>query len=55
VSAEVNTAPGATIVILALACFVALTVGGAVRQRLRRSAGRKPAVAAEPPDVVLHG
>jgi len=52
VSAEINTAPGATIVILALAAFVALTIGGAVWQRV---AGRKPAVAAEPPDVVLHG
>lgn len=52
VSAEVNTAPGATIVILALAAFVALTVGGGVWQRF---AARKPAVAAEPADVVFHG
>jgi zinc transport system permease protein len=52
VSAEVNTAPGATIVILALAVFVTLTIGGAVWQRV---AARKPAVTAEPPDVVLHG
>ena len=51
-SAEINTAPGATIVIVALVAFVALTVGGAVWQRL---AARRPAVAAEPPDVVLHG
>jgi zinc transport system permease protein len=52
VSAEANTAPGATIVILALVAFVALTIGGAAWQRV---AARKPAVAAEPPDVVLHG
>ena len=55
VSAEVNTAPGATIVIVALAGFLAFTVGGGIWQRLRRGAARKPAVAAEPPDVVLHG
>jgi zinc transport system permease protein len=52
-SAEMDTAPGATIVIVALAGFVALTVGGALWQRLRGGT-RKP-VAAEPPDVVLHG
>jgi zinc transport system permease protein len=52
VSAEINTAPGATIVILALVVFVALTIGGAVWQRV---AARRPAVEAEPPDVVLHG
>jgi zinc transport system permease protein len=50
VSAEVNTAPGATIVILALAAFVALAAGNAVwRVRPRR------ADEVEPPDVVLHG
>jgi zinc transport system permease protein len=50
VSAEVDTAPGATIVILALAVFVALAVGSAVwRVRPRR------ADELEPPDVVLHG
>ena len=52
VSAEIDTAPGATIVILALAAFLALTVAGAVWQRM--SAPRRP-VAAEPPDVVFHG
>jgi zinc transport system permease protein len=50
VSAEVNTAPGATIVILALAVFVALAVGSAV---WRVRPGRADEV--EPPDVVLHG
>jgi zinc transport system permease protein len=50
VSAEVDTAPGATIVILALAVFVALAVGSAAwRVRPRR------ADEVEPPDVVLHG
>jgi zinc transport system permease protein len=50
VSAEVNTAPGATIVLLALAVFVLLAVGNAVwRVRPRRSDEL------EPPDVVLHG
>jgi zinc transport system permease protein len=53
VSAEVNTAPGATIVIVALLVFLALTSGAAARRALqirpRRTAD------AEPPDVVLHG
>jgi zinc transport system permease protein len=52
VSAEIDTAPGATIVILALAAFLGLTVAGALWQRM--SAPRRP-VAAEPPDVVFHG
>jgi zinc transport system permease protein len=50
VSAEVNTAPGATIVLLALAVFVLLAAGSAVwRVRPRRTDEL------EPPDVVLHG
>jgi zinc transport system permease protein len=50
VSAEVNTAPGATIVLLALAVFVLLAAGSAVwRVRARRTDEL------EPPDVVLHG
>ncbi|GLZ01343.1 metal ABC transporter permease [Actinoplanes sp. NBRC 103695] len=49
VSAEANTAPGATIVIVALALFLALTVAGAVRGRARPHSAEK-----EPPDVVLH-
>ncbi|MET8148692.1 metal ABC transporter permease [Actinoplanes sp. NPDC049668] len=53
---EVNTAPGATIVILAIAVFVALTVGSATWRALRRRAGTGypwTGVEAEPPDVVL--
>jgi zinc transport system permease protein len=53
VSAELNTAPGATIVILALAVFVALTAGGAIWRRYRT--GPREPVAPEPSDVVLHG
>ncbi len=50
VSAEANTAPGATIVILALVVFVALAVGSALwRGRPSR------ADEIEPPEVVLHG
>jgi zinc transport system permease protein len=52
VAGEIDTAPGATIVILAIAVFVAITVGSAVWRVLRRRT--MPAgVAAEPPDVVL--
>jgi zinc transport system permease protein len=52
VSAEVDTAPGATTVLLALAAFVAITAGGAASRVLRRR-GHSPREA-EPPDVVLH-
>lgn len=52
-SAQANTAPGATIVILAIATFLAITLGGATWRVLRRTV--VPAgVEAEPPDVVLH-
>jgi zinc transport system permease protein len=51
VSAEADTAPGATTVILALAAFVAITAGGTVRRILRRRA--HPPREVEPPDVVL--
>ena len=56
-SGEADTAPGATIVVLAIVIFLTVAVGTAVRQVVRR---RIPAVAAhpgadaEPPDVVLH-
>jgi zinc transport system permease protein len=53
VSAEVDTAPGATIVILALVVFAALTVGASAVRALRPRA-RRP-VEPEPPDVVLRG
>jgi zinc transport system permease protein len=50
-SAEIDTAPGATTVILALAVFVALSVGTAIWRVLRRRG--TPAHEVEPPDVVL--
>ena len=53
---EVDTAPGATIVILAIAIFLAITVGAAARQVLRRRltpAPQRAGAPAEPPDVVL--
>jgi zinc transport system permease protein len=53
VAAEVDTAPGATIVLLALGVFVALAAGGAMWRR-RRTVPREP-VAGEPAEVVLHG
>ena len=53
VSAQIDTAPGATTVILALAAFVAVTVGSATWRVLRRRTQPPPRVA-EPPDVVLH-
>ncbi|MGX6608258.1 metal ABC transporter permease [Micromonosporaceae bacterium Da 78-11] len=51
VSAEIDTAPGATTVILALAVFVAIAVGSATWRILRRRA--HPPREVEPPDVVL--
>lgn len=53
VSAEADTAPGATTVLLALAVFVGTALGGAALRRFRRRGGDSP-VASEPPDVVLH-
>ncbi|AGL15132.1 metal ABC transporter permease [Actinoplanes sp. N902-109] len=52
VSGEIDTPPGATIVILAIAVFLAITVGSTLWRVLRR---RLPAVVhrVEPPDVVL--
>jgi zinc transport system permease protein len=52
VSAEIDTAPGATTVIIALAAFVAITVGGATWRMLRRRSTHSPREV-EPPDVVL--
>jgi len=48
VSAEIDTAPGATIVILALAVFVALAVGTSVWRAVKPS--RRNPVEAEPPE-----
>jgi zinc transport system permease protein len=55
-SGEADTAPGATIVVLAITVFVAITVGAALRRALRRvpAAAPHPGADAEPPDVVLH-
>jgi zinc transport system permease protein len=51
-SGEIDTAPGATIVILAIGVFVALAGANAVL-RMRRPAA--VTAEAEPPDLVLHG
>ncbi|MEV4707020.1 metal ABC transporter permease [Actinoplanes sp. NPDC049316] len=54
VAGEADTAPGATIVILAIAAFLAVTVGGATWRVLRRHIpAERPAENGEPPDVVL--
>ncbi|WP_433828900.1 metal ABC transporter permease [Actinoplanes sp. CA-015351] len=53
VSAEIDTAPGATTVLLALVAFLGATLAATVRRALVRRS--HPPVAAEPPDVVLHG
>jgi zinc transport system permease protein len=53
---EADTAPGATIVILAIAVFLAITVGSVVWRVLRRRvrpAPQRAGTPAEPPDVVL--
>jgi zinc transport system permease protein len=52
VSAEANTAPGATTVLLALAVFVGTAATASIRRALRRPP--TPQAASEPPDVVLH-
>ena len=48
---SVRKAPGATTVILALAAFLAISVGAATWRVLRRHTRAAPEV--EPPDVVL--
>ncbi|MEU4564855.1 metal ABC transporter permease [Actinoplanes sp. NPDC023936] len=53
VSAEADTAPGATTVLLALVAFLGTTLAGVLRRTLVRRS--RPPVTAEPPDVVLHG
>ncbi|GAA4585301.1 zinc transport system permease protein [Actinoplanes octamycinicus] len=50
-SGQIDTAPGATTVLLALAAFLITTAAGALWQRRRRAA--TPAQV-EPPDVVIH-
>ena len=51
-SGEINTAPGATIVILTIGVFLLLAAVGALA-RLRRPAQIRDAVAAEPPEVKI--
>jgi zinc transport system permease protein len=53
VSAHIDTAPGATTVILALAAFVAVSTGSAIWRVVRRRT--VPTREMEPPDVVLQG
>jgi zinc transport system permease protein len=55
VSWRADSAPGATIVLVSIAGFVAVTVGVAVWQRVHRPAPPQPEIAAEPPEVVLDG
>ncbi|SDZ25751.1 zinc transport system permease protein [Micromonospora pattaloongensis] len=53
---QVNTAPGATIVVLAIAAFLAVALGAALRRTLHRRslpATTRPTAELEPPDVVL--
>ncbi|GIE91106.1 metal ABC transporter permease [Actinoplanes regularis] len=50
-SGEIDTAPGATTVLLALAAFLLTTAASALRHRRRRAT---PATHVEPPDVVLN-
>ncbi|GGQ79961.1 metal ABC transporter permease [Couchioplanes azureus] len=52
-SVQLDTAPGATIVIVAIAIFVALTAAGGAWRTLRRMPAQRRAEHAEPPDVVL--
>ena len=53
VSAGIDTAPGATTVILALGAFVAISLGGGLVRAARKRAHQPGEV--EPPDVVLQG
>ncbi|MFB9235944.1 metal ABC transporter permease [Plantactinospora siamensis] len=53
IAGTADTAPGATIVVLAIGAFVVLGVAGAARGRLRRRRPAQPPVPAEPPEVVL--
>jgi zinc transport system permease protein len=52
VAAEYDTAPGATIVLLAIAIFAAIAAGATLRRRIRRPRPA-PARQVEPPDVLL--
>jgi zinc transport system permease protein len=50
---EIDTALGATIVILAIAGFLAFAVGAALARAVRRRATALPAGEVEPQEVVL--
>jgi zinc transport system permease protein len=53
-AATYDTAPGATIVLVAIAVFAAIAVGASLWRRRRRTRSGPLATAeAEPPDVVL--
>jgi zinc transport system permease protein len=52
-SGEIDTAPGATTVLIALAGFLITTAAGALWHRPRRRRTASPSHI-EPPDVVLH-
>ena len=52
-AAEYDTAPGATIVLVAIAVFVALALGTALWRAARRRGAPEPTTEAEPSDVVL--
>jgi zinc transport system permease protein len=56
VAAQFDTAPGATIVLVAIAIFAALALGSGIWRSIRRATATPQGVrtnAAEPPDVVL--
>jgi zinc transport system permease protein len=52
-AAQAGTALGATIVVLAIAAFVATAVGAGVWRVLRRRAAAPTHAESEPPEVVL--
>jgi zinc transport system permease protein len=55
VAATADTAPGASVVVLAIATFLVVAVGAAVWRRLRRPPTPTPVVTrSEPPEVVLN-
>ncbi|GAB3813392.1 metal ABC transporter permease [Micromonospora zhanjiangensis] len=55
VAGVADTAPGASVVVLAIAVFLLVAVGTAIARRLRRpSVPTAPPVGSEPPEVVLN-
>jgi zinc transport system permease protein len=48
-----DTAPGASVVVVAIACFLVVALGTALRRAPRRRAAPAPVADLEPPDVVL--